>query len=286
MTEKTKGLLYDLVLYSTAFALGLIPFHMAEKLLWAELWLTLTATGVIFLMSCIHSDTSLYDPYWSVAPLVMLLAAMIRYGYRSVNAVIMFISVLLWSVRLTGNWVYTFKGMRREDWRYAGYRKRLAPVPFALLNLFGFQLMPTLVTYAGTVGALFVLQREGFSPVMLAGVTVMLSGTALELVSDISIHRFLEETPDMRLTCRRSVWKYSRHPNYLGEMLFWFGIFLAYGALDPRHWFRGLGFLPIAAVFLFASIPMMERHNAERREDYGEYRNVTSPLFLLPRRRG
>ena len=286
MTEKTKGLLYDLVLYAAAFALGLIPFHMAQKMLWAELWLTLTATAVIFLASCVHSDTSLYDPYWSVAPPVMLLAAMIRYGYRSACALIMFAAVLVWAVRLTGNWAYTFRGMRREDWRYAGYRERLAPVPFALLNLFGFQLMPTLVTYAGTVGALFVLQLDAFAPLMLAGVAVMLGGTVLELVSDISIHRFLEESPGTRLTCRRFVWKYSRHPNYLGEMLFWFGIFLAHGALDPRHWYRGLGFLPIVAVFLFASIPMMERHNAERREDYEEYRSVTSPLFLLPRKRG
>ena len=286
MTEKTKGLLYDLVLYAAAFALGLIPFHMAEKPLWAELWLTLTATAVIFIASCVHSDVSLYDPYWSVAPPVMLLAAMIRYGYWSANAVIMFAAVLLWSVRLTGNWVYTFKGMRREDWRYAGYRERLDPVPFALLNLFGFQLMPTLVTYAGTAGALFVLQTEGFSPLMLAGVAVMLGAAVLELAADTAIHRFLKETPGQRLTCRRSVWNYSRHPNYLGEMLFWFGIFLAHGALDPRHWFRGLGFLPIAAVFLFASIPMMERHNAERREDYEKYRSVTSPLLLLPHRKG
>ena len=286
MKEKTKGLLFDLVLYAAAFALGLIPFLLAEKMFYAELWLTLTATAVIFAASCVHSDTSLYDPYWSVAPPVMLLAAMVRYGYNSLNAMILFTAMVLWSVRLTGNWVVTFKGIGREDWRYAEYRERMDPLPFALLNLFGFMLMPTAVTYAGSMGAFLVLKTEGFRPVILAGIAVMLAGTALELAADRAIHRFLQETPGARLTCRRSVWRYSRHPNYLGEILFWFGIFVCCAVLYPRCWYCGLGFLAVVAVFLFASIPMMERHNAQRREDYEEYRQVTSPLFLLPPKRG
>ncbi|MBR6950748.1 MAG: DUF1295 domain-containing protein [Oscillospiraceae bacterium] len=284
MSEKTKGLLFVLFLYTVAFVLGAIPFRMAEQLLWAELWLTLTATGVIYLATCVCADTSLYDPYWSVAPPVMLLAAMFRYSCRSTGAVIMFTAVMLWSIRLTANWVYTFKGMGCEDWRYAGYRRRLDPARFALLNFFGFQLMPTLVTYAGTVGAFYVLQSEGFSALMLIGTAIMVGGTLLELTADAAVHRFLKQEPDRRMTCRISVWKYSRHPNYLGEILFWIGIFLSYVVLYPAQWYRGLGFVPILGVFLFASIPMMEKHNSERREDYAEYKNVTSPLLLLPHR--
>ena len=110
----------------------------------------------------------------------------------------------------------------------------------------------------------------------------MLFGTALEFVSDRSIHRFLAESGDRHITCRVSVWRYSRHPNYLGEMSFWFGVFLCHAAVRPDIWYLGLGFLLIELLFLTVSIPMMERHNSERRSDYEDYRAVTSVLLLLP----
>ena len=110
----------------------------------------------------------------------------------------------------------------------------------------------------------------------------MLTGVTLELVSDRAIHRFLREHAGEGRTCDVSIWRLSRHPNYLGELTFWLGVFLCYLLTGAGKWYLGLGFLSIFALFLFVSIPMMEKHNLERRSDYEAYRARTSVLIPLP----
>ena len=282
MQAKTKGLLVNLLLYAVTFAVGAVPFSLIDDLLLAEAVFTAAATMVIFLVTCFIPDTSLYDPYWSVAPVVMLLLAMVKYRLFSINAILFFVCVCLWSIRLTGNWALTYKGLCREDWRYRQYREKLSPVGFFFINFAGLQYIPTIVVYLGLVGGFGVLQTEGFDPRLLVGLAVMLTGVALELVSDRAIHRFLREHGGEGRTCDASIWRWSRHPNYLGELTFWLGVFLCYLLTGAGKWYLGLGFLSIFALFLFVSIPMMEKHNLERRSDYEAYRARTSVLIPLP----
>ena len=282
MQAKTKGLLVNLLLYAVAFAIGAVPFSLIDDLLLAEAVFTAAATMVIFLVTCFIPDTSLYDPYWSVAPVVMLLLAMVKYRLFSINAILFFVCVCLWSIRLTGNWALTYKGLCREDWRYRQYRERCSPLGFFFINLCGLQYIPTVVVYLGLVGGFGVLRTEGFDPRLLVGLAVMLTGVALELVSDRAIHRFLREHAGEGRTCDASIWRWSRHPNYLGELTFWLGVFLCYLLTGAGKWYLGLGFLSIFALFLFVSIPMMEKHNLERRSDYEAYRARTSVLIPLP----
>ena len=286
MTERAKGLLWNLLLYAAAFAAGAVPFFLIENILFAEAAFTVTATLLIFAVTCFYPDTSLYDPYWSVAPPVMLFLAMLKYSLWNPNSVMMLFAVCVWSLRLTGNWYYTYRGLGHEDWRYRQYREKLGKFGFFLINLIGLQMVPTIVVYAGLIGAFFVLQAPEFRVLTLVGYIVMLAAVGLEFLSDHAIHNFLLAHPGERRSCDVSVWRYSRHPNYLGEMSFWTGIFLVYAALYPEKWYCGLGFLLIIALFLLVSIPMMEKHNLERREDYEEYCQRTSKLLLLPQRTG
>lgn len=282
MSEKTKGLFVNLLLYAAAFAVGAAPFFLIGNLFLAEAAFTGTATLVIFLVTCFIPDTSLYDPYWSVAPPVMLLFAMVKYRLWSVNAILFFAAVCLWSIRLTGNWALTYKGLRREDWRYRLYREKCSPVGFFFINFCGLQYIPTIVVYLGLVGGFGVLLTEGFNPLILVGLFVMLTGVWLELISDRAIHRFLHEHAGEERTCDESIWRLSRHPNYLGELTFWLGVFLCYLFTGAGRWYLGLGFLSIWILFFLVSIPMMEKHNLARRGDYAAYRARTSVLFPLP----
>ena len=284
MSEKTKGLWINLVLYTVAFAVGLVPFCLIENIMVAEAVFTAVATLVIYVVTCFVPDTSLYDPYWSVAPVVMIAAAMIKYGYYSTNAFVILIAFVIWSVRLTGNWAITYKGLLHEDWRYRQYRESCGKMGFALINFIGLQFVPTTVVYAGMIGAFHILGSDGFSPMIIPGVIVMLAGVSLEFFADRAIHRFLSENRGMRKTCDVSIWHYSRHPNYLGEMTFWTGVYLAFLGVRADIWYAGLGFLSIIALFLFVSIPMMEKHNLSRRDDYEEYMQRTSVLIPLPNR--
>ena len=282
VSEKRRGLLVNLVVYLGAFGISLIPFFYIDNLILAEFVFTITATVIIYIISCLIKDTSLYDPYWSVAPPVMLVLAMYKGQFWYRNGMVLLCAVMVWAVRLTGNWANTYKGLGHEDWRYAGYRKKLNKGLFELLNFFGFMMMPTLVTFAGMIGAFYVIQYRRDNTIIQMGVVLMLVGVLLEHLADKSLHIFLESNPGTGLTCREGIWSYSRHPNYLGEMTFWTGIFMSHFAIYPDKWQRGTGFLLIICVFVFASIPLMEAHNLERRTDYAEYMKQTSVLFLLP----
>ena len=285
MKEKTKGLLIDIAVYIAAFGVAIVPFIFIKNIFAATAVFTAVATVVVFIFSTILSDVSVYDPYWSVAPVVMLLADMIKYGLWNINAWIIFAVVLLWAVRLTGNWYITYQGLGREDWRYAAYRKKYPPLIFHCVSFAGLHFFPTVVVYGGLVSGLFSMQVSDFSPLSLIGVAVMLFAIGLEFVSDSAIHRFLREHKGERKTCDISVWKYSRHPNYLGEMSFWTGLYLYFVALCPRIWYKGLWFVAILIMFLVVSIPMMEKRNLARRADYAAYKAKTSRLFLLPNKK-
>ena len=281
-SEYRKGLLIDAVSYLIAFGLGMIPFVLINDVFSAAAAFTATATVVIYVFTVVYADVSIYDPYWSVAPPVIIAAVIIKYRFYNVNAFVLFGLILIWAIRLTANWLYTYKGLGHEDWRYKMYRDKYPPFLFQLISFFGLQFVPTIVVYLGLTGALFSIQQSGFSPFSAIGGAVMIFAVILELVADRAIHGFLKEHKGEGKTCRVSVWRYSRHPNYLGEMSFWSGIYIYFAALCPEIWYKGLGFLTIIVLFLFVSIPMMEKHNMSRRIDYAEYKAETSMLLLLP----
>lgn len=280
--EYRKGLIVDAFAYLFAFGVGVVPFLFIDNVFAAVAAFTAAATGVIFVVSVVYKDVSVYDPYWSVAPPVMILASMIKYGLWNVNAVILFALVMLWATRLTVNWLMTYKGLGHEDWRYAKYRKEYSPFIFQLISLVGLQYVPTIVVYAGLTSGLFAMQQGSFAPLSVIGIVIMVGAVLLAYMADSTIHRFLREHKGEGRTCDISVWKYSRHPNYLGEMSFWTGMYLYFVALCPDIWYKGLGFLSVIALFLTASIPLMEKHNLSRRADYAAYRATTSMLLLLP----
>ena len=88
---------------------------------------TIVATIIVTIPCLILKNTSIYDPYWSVAPFVMTIIHMVRFSLYNVNSIIFAIIMFWYAFRLTRNWVITYKGLdnKYEDWRYAKFRKEL-----------------------------------------------------------------------------------------------------------------------------------------------------------------
>ena len=97
---------------------------------------------------------------------------------------------------------------------------------------------------------------------------VGLAATALEYVADGQLRRFAtHRTP--RAVLDTGVWAWSRHPNYFGEVLFWVSMALFGLAASPGDWWwLFVGAVLMLAMFLGASIPMMEKRSLERRPGY------------------
>ena len=87
--------------------------------------------------------------------------------------------------------------------------------------------------------------------------------------------------------CDVGLWRYSRHPNYLGEILFWWGMYIyGLGADAGRFWWMFVGPAVITLSIVFASIPLMEKRQLARRPAYAQYQASTSMLLLLPKCKG
>lgn len=241
-----------------------------------RLWLDtliadLLATLVIFAFSRIFGNSSFYDAYWSVIPPLLLIYWWCRgdAGMDALRCWLLAILVVLWAVRLTANWVYSFPGLHHEDWRYAMFRERAGRWEF-LADLVAIHLIPTLQVFLAMLPVYVVVTRPGGDIGWLTAVAFVLGVGAVgwELVADVQLHRFVRHRRPGAVM-DRGLWGWSRHPNYFGEFGFWLALALFGVATAPADWWwLLLGALAMLAMFLGASIPMMETRSLQRRPDY------------------
>jgi steroid 5-alpha reductase family enzyme len=249
----------------------------------------LVATLVIFALSMIVANSSLYDPYWSVIPPVVAIAfAGVAPGGLSGGAharqVVVIALVALWAIRLTANWGIGWSGLGHEDWRYVGIREGLPRgVPWWLASFTGIQLMPTVVVFAGMLSLWPALGvgRNGFGVLDVVATIVTAAAIGLETQADRQLHAFTRDPAHRGQSMDQGFWSWSRHPNYLGEITFWWGLWLFGLAAAPSWWWTVVG--PVAMVVLFeaASIPMMESRSLERRPAYADYQARVARLLPL-----
>ena len=270
--------------YAVAAWAGFLVFSWASAAmaeLWALLLADVVATVITWFFGLVFRNVSVYDPYWSVAPPVMFTAWAVYKGCFTLPVVLLLIAVWYWGIRLTGNWAYTFKGLDHEDWRYTRYRETQSPLVFHLINFFGLNMMPTLLVFACMQPGFGLFDASGAGAASAnwltwLGFIVCLSSATIQLVADTQIHRFRNAHPGQY--CTVGLWKHGRHPNYFGEVQMWWGVWLMYASLRGIDW---LILAPVAmtALFLFISIPMMERRQLERKPGYAEYRKQTRMLI-------
>lgn len=278
MTRKMKDLLTIAVIYLVAFAAGWFFCGRYEDLILRFFAFDAVATVVVFAFSVVYHNSSVYDAYWSLTPMVMALWLFMRERAYAPLQLLFLLVFELWGARLTLNWVTVFTGFDYEDWRYRKYREETPKVFWPVVNFWGIHMMPTLVVFAGML-PLFRITRLTLNVAAVPGMLVMLTGIALEYYADHQMHDFLEKTTD-KVTCRNGLWGHSRHPNYLGEITFWVGVFLTMLPFATEVWYYGIGCLSIALLFNVVSIPLMEKRQTARRADYGEYCKETSRLLL------
>ena len=256
----------------------------------AHLWLDgliadTLATLVIFGFSRAHHNSSFYDAWWSVLPPLLAIYwwAAGPLGFDDVRCWLVVGVILVWAVRLTGNWVYSFPGLHHEDWRYPMFRERAGRAEF-VADLVAIHLIPTLQVFLGMVPVYVAVTRPGPGIEWLT-VVAFVVGTAavtLELAADVQMHRFVTvRKPGEAMD--RGLWSWSRHPNYFGEFSFWFALGLFGVAAAPDDWWWLMaGAAVMLALFLGASIPMMEERSLARRPEYQDVVDRVSKFVPWP----
>ena len=147
------------------------------------------ATVAIFIFSVIFDNSSMYDAYWSVQPIVIVLAFFIV-SPITIYSILALIAVLVWGIRLTVNWIYTFDNLKWEDWRYKMYREKMGKLYWPV-SFLGIHMVPTLVVYGAIIPVVYGIiacpesNAATYIFFVLAILSAVLQGTA-----DIQMHKY------------------------------------------------------------------------------------------------
>lgn len=272
------GFLIIGVTYILSTILGVAVFNLLDLSLWLSILIAdVVATVAVFIVSVITKNASVYDPYWSVQPIVILAFIAIKYSI-SLSGVVILIAISFWGIRLTANWAYTFFGLSHQDWRYT-MLKETSKGFYPIVNFFGIHMVPTLIVYLCTMPAVFVIvEKPEFTFYALPFALLSVFAVILQGASDIEMHKFRKSKVGGFI--RVGLWKYSRHPNYLGEILIWWGVGL-YSLLTLSAPFYILtGAIANTLLFLFISIPMADKKQSKK-EGFDEYKKNTRMLFPI-----
>lgn len=273
--------IFIIIGYVLATIVGIISYNFFNLQIYLVWWLSLLiadaiSTIIIFIFSLIFNNASFYDPYWSVQPPVILIAFAL--GKRiNVFGFLLITVTLIWGIRLTLNWAYTFKNLTHQDWRYTMLKEKTG-IFYPLINFIGIHMVPTLVVYCCTLPAVYaILFGATITPLSVAFLLVSLTAVTIQGIADIEMHKY-RKNRDGEFN-RHGLWKYSRHPNYLGEIVMWWGVGLAVVSSVPTAWNLLFGAIINTLLFAFVSIPMAEKRQSQK-DGYENYKNETR--ILLP----
>ena len=273
--SKYKSLFIVTLAYLLCFFIGLYVLEIINfGIIYDILIIDIIATIIIYIFSLYYSNSSIYDPYWSVIPPFILLYFISIKIDINIQSYMLLFSVLFWGVRLTFNWVRGWPGMHHEDWRYIDMRNYSGKY-FQISNFLGIHLFPTLIVFACCVPMNSALDKQ-IDIFTYLGFVICFIGVLYEIISDQQLYNYKKNNKGIIET---GLWKYSRHPNYHGEILFWWGIYF-YG-VSIENIFNWI-FAPIAMtiMFIYVSIPWIENKIIKTRPKYVDYKSrvrVLSP---------
>lgn len=284
ITNRALSFVIVAIVYVVATAIGVVsyiylPFDFWLNLLFADV----IATIVTFVFSLVFRNASVYDPYWSVQPIVIVVAYAVAGKSMGIAQILPLIAVLLWGIRLTANWAYTFGGLQYQDWRYTMLCEKTGKA-YPLVNFLGIHLVPTLVVYGCVLPIVFTFEYSSdivLNTAKIVGISVFfalsIGAVIMQGVADCQMHKFRKNRTGPFI--RTGLWKYSRHPNYLGEILMWWGVALSFVCIMPNRWYLIAGAVANTLLFVCVSIPLADGRQS-RKEGFAEYKAQTR--MLLP----
>ncbi|XP_022092156.1 uncharacterized protein LOC110980115 [Acanthaster planci] len=194
------------------------------------------------------------------------------------------ILVCLWGIRLSGYLLYRIVKI--------GEDKRFDDIRGNILKFAGFWFFQALWVFSVSLPVIFINAvktafRSELGALDIIGIIFFVFGLVIETVADQQKFNFRNKAENKGKWCNVGLWYWSRHPNYLGEIILWLGIFLmSCGVVMHCEWVVVISPIFIICILLFVSgVPMLEQKSDDRygsRADYKEYKKQTSPIIFFP----
>lgn len=282
--SRTLSIIANIAIYVVSLAVVIYTWPMLPDwhILWKIFLADVIGTIVVFIFSMIFNNSSMYDPYWSVQPFVIAAFLAWPVSGQDILGWVVLLMVFLYALRLTLNFYRGWPGMKHEDWRYRNFRKGF-PGFYWPVSFLGIHLFPTIMVFLACMSLVHIYLGPGLELNFwfFLGLATMALAIALAFVADEQMRAFRNKPENKGKIMLEGLWKYSRHPNYLGEISTWWGLYFFSLSAGYEQWWMGLGALIVTLMFIFISIPLLEKRELEKRPDYAEYRKKVPVLLPL-----
>lgn len=195
---------------------------------------------------------------------------------------IVLVAVLVWSTRLMNHVGSRFLASDKQDARYTAIIEAMPKARRGLHIYTRIYLLQTILAVTVSLAPLAAIWATSEATIWLAiGIMIWGIGLFIEHVGDQQLKTFIASKPKKGQLLRSGLWRYSRHPNYFGEIVVWWGIWMV--SIGSVYWLVGLiGVLTISLLICFVSgVPQAEKR-MQRKTGWEEYKRQTSVLIPWP----
>lgn len=245
----------------------------------ATLLLILALTFLLWLVSLALRDASIVDIFWGCGFVIVAWYDWFTVTGYAPRRLLLTVLVTIWGLRLA---LYLFRrnAGRGEDFRYQAMRKRIRY--FAFVSLFIVFLAQGVLIWL--ISLPIQIAQSAPTPAHLTwldylGATLWLTGLTFEAVGDWQLARFKADPANKGKVMERGLWRYTRHPNYFGDALLWWGLFLIALAV-PHGWLTVISPLVMTLLLLkISGVALLEKSLSKAKPDYAAYARRTSAFI-------
>ena len=246
-----------------------------ENLILASLAVFIHLT-IFFAISLIKNNNNLIDIAWGIGFIFIALLSLFLNENFQIRQLIVTSLIILWGVRLTSHIYSRIKKVKKNFDYYERLKEKdeRTSIIKKLLYAFVFQLIVLLLMI---YPVLFInsVQNPPLRYTDFIGLVIWVIGFFFESIGDFQLAKFNKKSENRNKILKKGLWKFTRHPNYFGETLMWWGIFIFATSL-PGGWITVVGPLTITYILFFVSgIPLIEKE-FENNLEYQEYKKTTN----------
>ena len=239
----------------------------------------------LWLVSLALRDASIVDIFWGAGFVVVAWTTRLVADGSDARGWLLVALTTVWGVRLAGYLAWRNLG-KGEDFRYQAMRRRHGS-RFPLVSLylvFGLQgVLMWVVSLPVQVGQV-PASPDGLIWLDFVGIAFWAIGIFFETVGDLQLARFKKDPAAKGKVMDRGLWRYTRHPNYFGDFMVWWGLFLVALATGDA-WWTVIGPIVMSVLLIRVSgAALLEKSLKKRRAGYDEYVRRTSAFFPRPPR--
>lgn len=241
----------------------------------------LVALTLLWAWSLRTRDASIIDAFWGPGFALTALAYWLADGSRGARGTLMLVLVALWGTRL-GLHLLRRNRLRGEDPRYVAMRAKHGE-RWGRVSLFRVFWLQGAILWIVSM-PLFAGVRSGdiaWSVLDVGGALLVLVGLAVEATADAQLTRFRADPASIGRVLDTGLWRYSRHPNYFGDAVVWWG-FYAIGAGGGGWWTVFAPLIMTGLLTRVSGVPLLEKGLKTTRPEYADYVRRTSTFLPWP----